>query len=378
MTGTHSPWVASGHVHGGRIHEHDDPYGWLDFSANINPYGPPAFALRAARKALGHVQVYPDQESRHLRRTLASWSGHGPGEEGVAVAGGASDLLLPLVLAFRPKRLLLPLPTFGEYAAVASLAGVPVAGHPLVPEDSFAYRADELAERVCPGDLVVLCQPNNPTGRGWSEEETERVLQACLDRKARLLLDECFLHLSWPPLATLAASRRDAWPEEVLLLRAFTKDFAVPGLRVGYLLGGRRAVAAVRAFQQSWPVNAVGEAFALACMEEGNVWLARTRKRIASERTFLSAELAERGFFVFPGAANFLLARLPRNDAGQVVLPGSEVQRRLLPFRILLRTCTSFPGLGDDYVRLAVRRREENRRLCAALDEVFEGVCRRG
>jgi threonine-phosphate decarboxylase len=261
---------------------------------------------------------------------------------------------------------------------VASLAGVPVAGHPLVPEDGFAYRADELAERVRPGDLVVLCQPNNPTGRGWSEEETKRVLQACITRGARLLLDECFLHLAWPPLPTPAASRSGAWPEEVLLLRAFTKDFAVPGLRVGYLLGERRAIAAVRAFQQSWPVNVVGEAFALACMEEGDPWLTRTRRRIALERSFLSAELAKRGFSVFSGAANFLLVRLPRNDAGQTVLAGSEVQRRLLPFRILLRTCTSFPGLGDDYVRLAVRRREENQRLCAALDEVFAEECRRG
>ncbi len=342
-------------LHGGRIWERDDPRSWLDFSANINPWGPPAFAVEAAREALQWADRYPDGESRALRSALMEVTGHD--FRGIVVGNGAGDLIRALFASLRPRRFLTVEPTFAEYGDVARSLEIPVVSFRLKAEDAFAFPVDALCGAVGEGDLVLACQPNNPTGRAWALAELESLLAATIARGASLVVDECFFNLTVPHPGSLP---KGPWPEGLFLLRAFTKDFSLPGLRVGYLLTSSRGAAIVRAFLQPWPINCVGEAAALACAERGVPFIEVCRLRLAEARRRLTEGLAARGFHVFPGAANYLLCRSP--------LDGESLEKKLAPFRILIRRCHTFPGRDDGCSRLAVRSEEENGRLLAALD----------
>jgi threonine-phosphate decarboxylase len=347
-------------LHGGRIWDCDDPRSWLDFSANINPWGPPAFAVEAAREALHWADRYPDSESRALRSALASVTGHPV--EGIVVGNGAGDLIRALFASLRPRRFLTAEPTFAEYGDVARTLEIPVVSFPLRPDDGFAFPVEALCGALGGGDLVLACQPNNPTGRAWTAEELGRLLGAATARGAVLVVDECFRNLTVPRGPSFQCA---PWPEGLFLLRAFTKDFSLPGLRVGYLLASPQRATTVRSFLQPWPINCVGEAAALACLEKGASFIADCQARLAIARQGLEEGLRIRGFQVFPGAANYLLCRSSRD--------GASLQRGLAPFRILIRRCHSFPGLDDFFIRLAVRSVEDNARLLSALEVVFPG-----
>lgn len=347
-------------LHGGRIHDHADKERFLDFSANINPYGPPRQALKAAARALSEgTRHYPDPDQRELRSALQDWL-NVPGDH-FAAGNGASDLILRTFLALRPKRMLTVLPTFSEYSDLAGLLGIPCQGLPLLAENDFAYPLPGLETALSEGDLLIVCQPNNPTGRAWTEDELQRLLEACRAKGATLLVDECFLHLTWPAAPSLASA---PWPEGLISLRAFTKDFSAPGLRVGFVIAAPALASRIRETGQPWSLNAPGERFAVWCCRQGQPFLARTRRRIAAQRDKLTTGLEERGFRVWPGAANFLLTRSP--------LKGDKLQEHLLRRRILVRRCANFPGLDDSFVRLAVRTGSENGRLLAALTRILE------
>ena len=343
-------------LHGGRVFDLPHPESVLDFSSNINPYGPPRRALAAAAAALEQVRVYPDPEQRALRRAASRWTGLP--ETMLVFGNGASDLLGALMGALGPRRVVLPVPTFGEYRARADRLGIPVHPVPLEESREFAPSLETLEETLAPGDLLVLCQPNNPTGRTWTREELLHLLGVCESRGARMLLDECFLHLTWPVAFSPASL---PWPEPLTVLRAFTKDFSAPGLRVGMLLGLSDTIRSVREHLQPWPVNAPGEAFAVACASRPEPFLTRSRQLLAAQRRSLTRGLEDRGFRVLPGAANFLLCRSP--------LKGEDLEAALRERRILIRRCGSF-GLEDRWVRLAVKDPESHRRLLGALDEV--------
>ncbi len=346
--------------HGGRIHDLAKAGQVLDFSANINPYGPPREALKAAERALsGSTPHYPDPEQRNFRQALESWLGIP--EEHFAAGNGASDLILRTLLALRPHRILSVHPTFSEYADHARVLNIPYESLPLKPEEDFAYPVGSLEANLIPGDLLIVCQPNNPTGRPWRSEELQRLHNTCRARNAILLVDECFLNLTWPEAPGLASS---PWPENLISLRAFTKDFSAPGLRVGFIIAKPEKAARIAQTGQPWPLNAPGEAFAVWCCHEGERFLARTRRRISRQREKMTHGLEALGFQVWSGAANFLLTRAP--------MQGERLQEALLPRRILVRRCDNFPGLDDHYVRFAVRTASENGRLLTALSRTLE------
>lgn len=346
--------------HGGRIHDYRTPGDILDYSANINPYGPPREALKFASRALfDGSRHYPDPDQKLLREALSDWLGF-PGDH-FAAGNGASDLILRTLLALRPQRIVSVHPTFSEYADHARLLGIPYESLLLQEEEDFAYPVEALAAMVGPGDLVIVCQPNNPTGRPWDREELELLHTTCSAKGATLMVDECFINLTWPEAPSLAST---PWPPNFIALRAFTKDFSAPGLRVGYLIASPETAALVRKTGQPWSLNAPGEAYAIWCCREGERFLTRSRRRLARQREKLVTGLSDLGFTVWPSTVNFMLARSP--------LSGRKLQERLLPRHILVRRCANFPGLNDSFIRVAVRTASENERLLSALGNALE------
>lgn len=335
--------------------------GFLDFSQNINPVGPPPAVLAAGVEALqGEAGRYPDLHYPELRRALAGYL-RVPSETVVPTNGGAEALFLAARTAVEKgigsKALILE-PTFSEYAAAAHAAGLDVVRVVARrPEAGFRLEPgilEETLENSRDVGLVFLCNPNNPTGDAVSREEVLRTVGFVREAGAVLVVDEAFADFA-PRLSV--ASKVD---EAVFVARSFTKFFAVPGLRLGCLVAHDPEL--VRTFQPSWSVNAVAVAAGIAAAKE-ETFVETTLAEVTLRRRELFSGLAElSGITPYPGAANFLLVRGPQG------LP-EEFARR----GILVRSCEPFCGLGSGYFRVAVRSKDENQRLVEALRDMLPG-----
>ena len=347
------------YTHGGDVLTARSRYGGavLDFSTNLNPLGIPDQAAQAAAQADG--SAYPDALCRQLRQAIAAHDG--VEAEQVICGNGAADLIFRLAFALRPQKALLLAPTFSEYEEAVSAAGCGVVRHVLDPERDFDL-TEAVLDDLEPGlDLAFFCTPNNPTGRVIRRELMEAILEKCRAAGIRLVVDECFLALSDGGEEASLAGYLEQYPN-LLLLRAFTKSYAMPGLRLGYCLSADTALLdRLSRCAQPWSVSGPAQAAGLAAAAEPLHPLL-ARQLIAPERSWLTQAMEGLGLRVFPSAANYLLFRAPGV---------SDLKERLLGRGVLIRSCANYPGLGEDYYRVAVRLRGENERLIQAMKEVL-------
>ena len=325
----------------------------LDFSANLSPLGMPPALKKAVRQSLALSEAYPDPLCRALTEALARSEGVPPGW--VLCGGGAAELIFRLALSFRPTAALVTAPTFGEYEAALTALSCPVRHYPLQKERGFLLDEGFL-EAVRPGMLVFLCEPNNPTGLLTPRPLVLKVLEQCRRRGAFLVADECFYDfLDDPASHTL---RPELGEGGLLILRSFTKMYAMAGLRLGYCLCADGALLQkMRGAGQPWAVSTPAQAAGLAALQLTD-WPARVRRLIKRERAFLSGQLRGRGYQVFGGQANYLL----------FYSYFAALAEDLKPRGVLIRDCSAYPGLGPGYFRVAVLARRENQALLAALD----------
>ncbi len=330
----------------------------LDFSANVNPLGTPPEVVRAIADSAGRCAAYPDPYCTALRDKLAAVHGVKSGE--IVCGNGAAELIFQFALALRPKTALLPVPSFSEYDAALDAAGCERRYVPLDRGGGFAVTEALLPLITEETDALLLCTPNNPTGRSVAPELLQRILDRCRETGTWLLLDECFLDL------TDAGAEKSVIPtlregDPCFVLRAFTKLYGMAGVRLGYAVcRDRDFLAALCRTAQPWnvsaPAPAAGEA-ALDCRD----FVARTLRLIAEEKAYLLREIRALGIAVLPGDANFLML------SGVPGLCG----RLLRDYGILIRSCANYRGLEEGDCRIAVRTHEENERLIAALREIY-------
>ena len=328
----------------------EPPGGFLDFSANINPLGPPEGALYAAQKALiSGAAAYPDGRYPQLCAALAGYLGVAE-ETVLATNGGAEALFLAARAAAerRPGKAVILEPTFSEYAAAARAAGLApegrVARH---QEDGFLMDASAIDD-LDGVSAVFLCNPNNPTGDLTPRDEVLAVLERVAAAGATLIVDEAFADFA--PGESVAG----VVDEHLYVARSFTKFFAIPGLRLGCLVA--RDPDLVRPFQPSWSVNVAAAAAGIAAVGD-TLYAEKTLEEVVLRRRELVGALRGLpGINVHEGEANFLLVRGPEG------LPEGLARRG-----VLVRGCGPFPGLGTLFSRIAVRGAEENERLVRAL-----------
>ena len=348
------------YTHGGDVLTAQARYGGpvLDCSANLNPLGMPPQVGEAAAAAAAQASPYPDPLCRALRAAIAAHDGVVP--EQVLCGSGAAELIFRLAYALKPRRALVTAPAFSEYEAALSAAGCAVARHPLRQENHFDV--DEgLLEAIGPDtELVFLCTPNNPTGRLIDQELLLAVAEKCRGLGAVLAVDECFLPLACggPGLAPWLVE----YPN-LLLLRAFTKSYAMAGLRLGYALCADTALLErMSAGGPPWSVSTPAQAAGLAALTQCPHWPERARAFLEGERPALAAGLSALGLDVVPGQANYLLFRA----AG-----AADLKEKMVTQGVLIRSCANYHGLGEDWYRVCVGPTEQNRRLLAALSEVL-------
>ncbi|HEX4148085.1 MAG TPA: aminotransferase class I/II-fold pyridoxal phosphate-dependent enzyme [Pirellulales bacterium] len=322
-------------AHGGAV----EP-GVLDFSANLNPLGPPDSL--AAVLTPENVLRYPEPGSLALCRALAER--HDVDAESVLVTNGACEAIELVMASLAPRRVVVLAPAFTEYEDAARAWGHEVVTFCAREEDEFHWQLARLD--LHPHDLLVLGNPSSPAG----------VLTELPDTAATLLVDETYLDFVEHPASAIGRPR-------TLVVRSFTKLFACPGLRLGYLVGG---VAAPRARQPAWSVSRLAQAAGLAMLAE-NEYQAFTRRFVCERREELTSQLQSiPGIKVFPSSANFLLLR---------VSGAAHVARRLLERAIAVRLCDGFTGLEpDSFLRVAVRKRSENQRFVETLTETLHAA----
>jgi threonine-phosphate decarboxylase len=335
----------------------------LDFSANINPDGPPETvwsALRAALEDRAVLTAYPDLEERSLREAIAE--AVGVGAEQVAVANGFAPMLDAALKAFAARRCLLPVPCFGEYRRGLEAAGVSVVTFALRAEDGFRYEMDALQRQVVEGacDCVLLANPQNPSGAVCGRAEMLEFLTWAAGRGVRVLLDEAFV--DYVPGESVTA--RVVGLSGVVVFRSVTKFYAVPGLRVSYAVGSAGTAAELREWMAPWAITTMA-AGAVAAIVGDAAFGERTRAANERRRTGLMTGLRSLGIGIYPGAANFVLMNLA--DAGS---PERVWERMIREHGIVLRSGATFEGLGPGHFRVAVRSDEDNGRLVRALAKV--------
>lgn len=317
----------------------------LDFSVNLNPLGMPEAVQQALRDGVSGFAAYPDPNCTALRRALGGF--HGLSPEHVLCGNGAAELIFRVCLALRPRRALVASPTFSEYERAVRLVGGQVEEVPLPLGEAF-LRA--LRPEV---DVAFLCTPNNPTGQLLPVETLLRVARRCAETGTVLLVDECFLDFT----AGESLAKHLAQYPHVLLLKAFTKFYAMAGLRLGYLLGEEALLDRIAPFAPTWAVSAPAQTAGLAALTTQPDWGRKTRALIQTERQFLTQALTGLGLTVFPSDCNFLLVKSKR--------PLSEA---LLPRGIFVRNCANFTGLDPCFFRVGVKQRQENHRLVETLE----------
>lgn len=331
-----------------------------DFSANINPLGTPESVRRAVIDSAMQIQNYPDPCCRRLRNKIAEYESVLPSQ--VMCGNGAAELIFSYCMATGPKTALELAPTFSEYSAALENVGCRVARHTLKQENDFALTDafPGVLQRERP-DVVFLCNPNNPTGRLIEPALLEKICLVCAENNTRVFLDECFLDLSDDGGAGSMKRYLTQYPN-LFILKAFTKNYGMAGLRLGYCLCSDDALLErMSRTTQVWNVSVPAQAAGIAALGE-RAFLARAGAVIAAERERLGTDLAGLGFRVCRSDANFILFFSDR-----------EIERPLAAQGILVRNCANYHGLEQGWYRIAVKQKPENDLLISALRKIIGG-----
>jgi len=324
----------------------------VDFSANLNPFGPPP----GIKKAMGKTDIagYPDSMASELRRLLADKLGVDEGN--ILVGNGSTELIRLAALAYfgRGDVVLIIEPAFGEYEVACQISGASIIKQRRA-ENSFQLDIEETVKLIHHHRPkgIFIDNPNNPTGQYLSLEEFERLLNAA--KGSLVVLDEAYITFVddvWSSLDMIGG-------DNLLILRSMTKDYALAGLRLGYGVAGKGIIDTMRRICPPWNVNAVAQQAGIIAVAAGEGYLRQCQIRLKPARSYLVAELNRLGLPPLPSAANFLLVEVGN---------ASRFRQKLLKRRVLVRDCASF-GLPS-YVRISPRTLPECRRLVRAIEEM--------
>ena len=343
--------------HGGDIYTYR---GMLDFSVNVNPFGPSEAVLEAAKRGVDKCCAYPDSQCRALKAALSEKLG--VPQEFILPGNGAAELFFSIVIAEKPKKALIPVPAFSEYEQALGTVGCQIRYHMLEEKENFRLTERFLDDLTDDLDMAFLCSPSNPAGQVIPEALLRKVISRCQEKGIRLVLDECFIEFADKEKAFYAEREAAAYPQ-MFVARAFTKMHAIPGLRLGYgITSDTELMERMSRVRQPWSVSIPAQEAGIAALSETeDLRVEKTRNLIRAEREWLEQELREMGFRVIPSEANFILMHSRIDLAEGLKEKG-----------ILIRDCGNYRGLGKGWYRTAVRLHEENRLLVEALRKISE------
>ena len=353
-------------IHGGNIYEiarqfNLNPGEIIDFSAPINPLGISKRAERKMREGFSAVLHYPDPHSADLTQTLAQF--HGLKEDQILAGAGSTEFIYAIPRILQPRRVLIMTPAFSEYENALEGSDCSIHFFEAKEEDGFEVSVEGLLLTLTEGyDALYLGNPNNPTGILTEKKDLLKVLGKTEQEKIWLILDEAFIDF----IEEESLKKEAASCSRLIILRSLTKFFALPGLRVGYIISNGEVIHKFSENKEPWTVNVLAQIVATESLKDRG-YITRAREFIVRERDYLTHGLRSiPGLIPYPSMANYLFVQLhPSLD-----LSGAELRRKLIPHGILIRDCSSFHHIGPFFFRIAVRSRKENNALLKALRQV--------
>ena len=337
-----------------------DPSQVLDFSASISPLGTPEGLWDALRQV--DLTTYPDPENLALREALAAQLNVSP--QRILVGNGSTEIIHLLARAYltppsgaASETALLLTPTYGEYLGACRLARANIFNcnarfTPELPQ-VFSWDLDEIRRHIVlqRAGLTFVCNPNNPTGVYFPEDDIRLLADAAGEAGGLLVLDEAYVNFVTEPWDSLPLA--DAGP--VVALRSMTKDYALTGLRLGYAVAHEETIARLASFQPDWSVNSLAQAAGLCALADDG-YLERARDAVNRSKQLLVDRLTASGYTVLPSAANFLLVEVGN---------GTMMREQLLRHGLVVRDCGSF-GLPQ-CIRIGIRAESDCQRLAEAM-----------
>ncbi len=342
------------------------PQDILDFSSSVNPLGPSKKALDAAKKAFSQIAAYPDTNSNKLRQVIASHFGITKGN--VVIGNGSTELMYLFAEAFLKNgdKAVMPAPTFGEYESAVLKTGE--APKFIKLDKNFTIESDAFKREMSGAKIVFLCNPNNPTSMLIPQQTLTNIIESAMEQDTLVFLDEDFLEFVEDEKNLTMIGKIKKYPN-LFILRSFTKIFGLTGLRVGYGIANTEIINVISCAKIPWNVNCLAQEAAVAALKDEE-HLRVTHELIKKEKAWLQDELGKfRPFKFSEPDANFFFINIEGSG-----LTAAEMKNKMLKQGILIRDCTSFKGLNEFYVRVAVKTHVENERLIEALKRTVKAV----
>jgi threonine-phosphate decarboxylase len=357
--------------HGGNIYKIAGELGLpedrlIDFSASINPLGISKKVKEVIRKELNSLVNYPDPDTKMLRHRISEHYDIDP--ETILCGNGSTELIYLIPRALKPGQVLIPSPTFSEYERACRLGRgevtSPVQSYELKEENKFRININSFISAMRGCEMAFLCNPNNPTGTLLGREEVLDIAGAAKRERCLLVVDEAFIDFT-PGESVMNDVRDNPY---LIVLRSMTKFHALTGLRIGFAAFHKNLIGRVMDFKEPWTVNNLAQKAAMAALDDSD-YIEKTYRLIAREKQYIEASLKKAGIEFFPSPANYYLLKTDRSKTG-----GSNmIVSRLREKGILVRDCSSFRGLNNSYIRIAVKSRKHNSMLMKELAELCAG-----
>jgi threonine-phosphate decarboxylase len=346
--------------HGGDIYKLAEKLGIhegkiIDFSASINPLGVSKSVLSEIKKEMKNLHNYPDTDTKRLREVLARH--HGINPETILCGNGSTELIYLVPRSLRPKKILIPSPTFSEYERACRISQrSEIRSQKLKKENNFGINPDCFIQALKSCDMAFLCNPNNPTGRLLKKYEVLKIAEAAKELKCYLVVDEAFIDFC-PEESVIKDVQNNPY---LIVLRSMTKFYALTGLRIGYGVFPSSVIKKLKEFKEPWTVNSLAQKAGVAAMGD-MTYKRQTLNLIKMEKRFLENGFKNLGIEFFPSQANFYLLKTKGTR---------KVHERLKLKGVIVRDCSNFIGLDNSYIRVAIRSRSNNTLLLKELQKI--------
>ena len=329
----------------------------LSFSANVNPLGISDKLKSSLPALLDCITTYPDREYTELRKVIAAYCGCA--YENILVGNGSSELISLCIQNKRPKRALIIGPTYSEYEREVSLADGSCRYFPLEDQNGFSLDIGALsAELTKDIDMLILCNPNNPTSSAIPISDMRSILDICKRHGIFVMVDETYVEFA-ADYESITSIPLTAYYNNIIILRGISKFFASPGLRLGYAITGNTdLIELINSHKNPWTINSLAEVSG-KLMFTDEAYIRATKELIETERRFVTESFQKSpAFQVYEPSANFVLIKILKEDLNADILFDRCIRERMM-----IRNCATFPFLTNKYFRICFMKHEDNERL---------------
>ena len=337
--------------------------GIVKFGANVNPLG---LSESVKNDLAGHLDIissYPDRNYTSLKKTIGEYCHISP--EHIVVGNGSTELISLLISQRQAKKALVVGPTYSEYERELALTGGTITEYNLKEEQDFQLDFEDLFASVAQDvDLMILCNPNNPTSSAIRNDDMKQILAFCKKRNIFVMIDETYVEFA-PDVAEITAIPLTSEFDNLMVIRGVSKFYAAPGLRFGYgITSNHNFLEALLIHQNPWSVNSVA-AYAGERMFKDSAYQQETRHLICSERDRMYAAIQNMpNFKAYKPYANFILVRILKEG-----LSSFDVFEAAIKEHMMIRDCSSFKSLEGEYIRFCIMNPEDNTHLLNLLEQ---------